>query len=174
MAHVGRALVVCAAAWFAGYVCRPWSFSRGKAWLVPQVAPYSAYAGALRLDGPTLANLELLENCCGASEGSLMACLDTCASPGPHLAFIRQLHLHQAARSGLLDGCMQDCMQLVRAQHMCVCFWLLLSTLLWALCDTCIILPHWSRPSVSDRMHAYSVLVSPSFNKVCGRQAGGG
>ena len=48
------------------------------------MAPYSAYAGALRLDGPTLANLELLENCCGASEGSLMACLDTCASPGAH------------------------------------------------------------------------------------------
>ncbi|KAK9846574.1 hypothetical protein WJX81_006840 [Elliptochloris bilobata] len=46
------------------------------------VAPYSAYAGALRLDGPTLANLELLENSCGTAEGSLMACLDTCASPG--------------------------------------------------------------------------------------------
>ena len=47
-----------------------------------QVAPYSAYAGALRLDGPTLANLELLENSGGTSEGSLMACLDSCASPG--------------------------------------------------------------------------------------------
>ena len=64
-------------------------------WLVPQVAPYSAYAGALRLDGPTLANLELLENCCGASEGSLMACLDTCASPGAHLALRRPVDAHR-------------------------------------------------------------------------------
>lgn len=47
-----------------------------------QVAPYSAYAGALRLDGPTLANLEVLENSDGGAEGSLMACLDTCVSPG--------------------------------------------------------------------------------------------
>ena len=40
------------------------------------------YAAALCLDGPTLANLELLEGSNGEAEGSLLAALDTCASPG--------------------------------------------------------------------------------------------
>ncbi len=44
--------------------------------------PYAAYAGALCLDGPTLTNLELLEGSTGSSEGSLLSCLDTCASAG--------------------------------------------------------------------------------------------
>ena len=46
------------------------------------MVPYAAYAGALCLDGPTLTNLELLESSAGSSEGSLLACLDTCASAG--------------------------------------------------------------------------------------------
>ena len=46
--------------------------------------PYSAYAGALCLDGPTLTNLELLESSTGSSEGSLLACLDSCASAGAY------------------------------------------------------------------------------------------
>ncbi|KAK9819817.1 hypothetical protein WJX72_002734 [[Myrmecia] bisecta] len=46
------------------------------------VVPYDMYKSALRLDGPTLTNLELLEGSGGGLEGSLMACLDTCASPG--------------------------------------------------------------------------------------------
>ena len=50
-----------------------------------QVMPYAAYAGALCLDGPTLTNLELLESSAGSSEGSLLACLDSCASAGVHL-----------------------------------------------------------------------------------------
>ena len=40
------------------------------------------YAAALCLDGPTLANLELLEGSNGEAEGSLLAALDTCTSPG--------------------------------------------------------------------------------------------
>lgn len=44
--------------------------------------PYDMYAAALCLDGPTLANLELLEGSSGEAEGSLLAALDTCASPG--------------------------------------------------------------------------------------------
>ena len=43
------------------------------------------YAAALRLDGPTLANLELLENNTGESAGSLLSCLDTCACAGGDL-----------------------------------------------------------------------------------------
>lgn len=46
------------------------------------VMPYELYAAALCLDGPTLANLELLEGSGGEAEGSLLAALDTCASPG--------------------------------------------------------------------------------------------
>jgi hypothetical protein len=46
------------------------------------VVPYDLYAAALCLDGPTLANLELLEGSGGDAEGSLLAALDTCASPG--------------------------------------------------------------------------------------------
>ncbi|KAL3140400.1 hypothetical protein ABBQ38_004660 [Trebouxia sp. C0009 RCD-2024] len=46
------------------------------------VVPYDLYAAALCLDGPTLANLELLEGSGGEAEGSLLAALDTCASPG--------------------------------------------------------------------------------------------
>lgn len=46
------------------------------------VMPYELYAAALCLDGPTLANLELLEGSGGDSEGSLLAALDSCASPG--------------------------------------------------------------------------------------------
>ncbi len=52
-------------------------------WLQAQlVVPYDLYAAALCLDGPTLANLELLEGSGGDAEGSLLAALDTCASPG--------------------------------------------------------------------------------------------
>ena len=47
-----------------------------------QVVSYETYAGALCLDGPTLTNLELLENTTCGTEGSLLARLDTCASPG--------------------------------------------------------------------------------------------
>lgn len=50
-----------------------------------QVMAYAAYSGALCLDGPTLTNLELLESSAGSSEGSLLACLDSCASAGVHL-----------------------------------------------------------------------------------------
>ena len=46
------------------------------------MVPYDLYAAALCLDGPTLANLELLEGSGGDAEGSLLAALDTCASPG--------------------------------------------------------------------------------------------
>ena len=46
------------------------------------MVPYDLYAAALCLDGPTLANLELLEGSGGNAEGSLLAALDTCASPG--------------------------------------------------------------------------------------------
>lgn len=46
------------------------------------VVPYDLYAAALCLDGPTLANLELLEGSGGDAEGSLLAALDSCASPG--------------------------------------------------------------------------------------------
>jgi DNA mismatch repair ATPase MutS len=46
------------------------------------VLSYEAYAAALCLDGPTLANLELLEGSDGSAQGSLLATLDTCASPG--------------------------------------------------------------------------------------------
>ena len=47
-----------------------------------QVVPFATYAGALCLDGSTLTNLELLESSAGGSEGSLLACLDCCASAG--------------------------------------------------------------------------------------------
>ncbi len=45
------------------------------------------YEHALRLDGPTLANLELLENSEGGAAGSLLSRLDTCVSPGLLLKF---------------------------------------------------------------------------------------
>lgn len=48
---------------------------------VPAI-PMQLYAAALRLDGPTLANLELLENNMGESAGSLLSRLDTCACAG--------------------------------------------------------------------------------------------
>ena len=47
-----------------------------------QVAPYDLFEAALRLDGPTLQNLELLETQEGECKGSLMSVLDTCASAG--------------------------------------------------------------------------------------------
>lgn len=46
------------------------------------VVPYEQYEGALRLDGPTLQNLELLETQDGGAKGSLLSYLDTCASAG--------------------------------------------------------------------------------------------
>lgn len=63
-----------------------------------QVVSYETYAGALCLDGPTLTNLELLENTTGGTEGSLLARLDTCASPGIALTFcVHKLsHCHLA------------------------------------------------------------------------------
>ena len=56
------------------------------------VVPYDLYAAALCLDGPTLANLELLEGSAGEAEGSLLAALDTCASPGKLIAWRKQNH----------------------------------------------------------------------------------
>ena len=47
-----------------------------------QVAPYDLFEAALRLDGPTLQNLDLLETQEGETKGSLMSVLDTCASAG--------------------------------------------------------------------------------------------
>lgn len=47
-----------------------------------QVVPYDLFEAALRLDGPTLQNLDLLETEDGQSKGSLMAMLDTCTSAG--------------------------------------------------------------------------------------------
>ena len=55
------------------------------------MVPYDLYAAALCLDGPTLANLELLEGSSGEAEGSLLAAMDTCASPGTKLPY--QLHV---------------------------------------------------------------------------------
>ena len=48
------------------------------------------YEHALRLDGPTLANLELLENSEGGASGSLLSRLDTCVTPGPQLTSCRE------------------------------------------------------------------------------------
>lgn len=53
--------------------------------MIHMTAVHSAaqlYAAALRLDGPTLANLELLENSTGESAGSLLSRLDSCACAG--------------------------------------------------------------------------------------------
>ena len=47
-----------------------------------QVVSYDTYAGAMRLDGPTLGNLEVLATPEGGPEGSLLARLDTCVYPG--------------------------------------------------------------------------------------------
>ena len=47
-----------------------------------QVVPYELFAGALRLDGPTLGNLEILATPEGSTEGSLLARLDSCVYPG--------------------------------------------------------------------------------------------
>jgi len=74
-----------------------------------QVVPFAAYAGALCLDGPTLTNLELLESSAGSSEGSLLACLDCCASAGlpkshPPI-FSLQGHLLLALYSGAKTVC---------------------------------------------------------------------
>ena len=40
------------------------------------------YTGAMRLDGPTLGNLEILSTPEGSAEGSLLARLDSCVYPG--------------------------------------------------------------------------------------------
>lgn len=40
------------------------------------------FAAALKLDGPTLVNLELLESSLGGPVGSLLACLDSCVTSG--------------------------------------------------------------------------------------------
>ena len=47
-----------------------------------QVVPYEMYAGAMRLDGPTLGNLEVLTTPEGHPQGSLLARIDTCVYPG--------------------------------------------------------------------------------------------
>ena len=47
-----------------------------------QVVPFDVYEGALRLDGPTLQNLEILETQDGGAPGSLLSYLDDCASAG--------------------------------------------------------------------------------------------
>ena len=46
-----------------------------------QVIPYELYEAALRLDGPTLQNLDVLEHE-GRAEGCLLSYLDTCGSSG--------------------------------------------------------------------------------------------
>ena len=46
------------------------------------MVPYDLFEAALRLDGPTLQNLDLLEAEDGQVKGSLMAMLDTCTSAG--------------------------------------------------------------------------------------------
>jgi DNA mismatch repair ATPase MutS len=48
------------------------------------VVPHELYSEAMRLDGATLANLDILE-ANGAVEGSLLARLDTCATPGVYI-----------------------------------------------------------------------------------------
>ena len=40
------------------------------------------FSAALKLDGPTLTNLELLESSLGGPVGSLLARLDSCVTPG--------------------------------------------------------------------------------------------
>eukprot|EP00884_Botryococcus_braunii_P000476 jgi/Botrbrau1/10429/Bobra.0133s0036.1 len=47
------------------------------------VMPHRLYSQTMRLDGATLANLDILETSEGV-EGSLLARLDSCASPGGH------------------------------------------------------------------------------------------
>lgn len=60
------------------------------------------YERALRLDGPTLANLELLENSEGGAEGSLLARLDSCHSAGiPLPTAINSLTLLQSLKAFL-------------------------------------------------------------------------
>ena len=52
-----------------------------------QVVPYELFAGALCLDGPTLQNLDLLENQeDGCTRVTLMSVLDNCASAGTPLS----------------------------------------------------------------------------------------
>ena len=69
------------------------------------VVPYDMYAAALCLDGPTLANLELLEGSSGEAEGSLLAALDTCTSPGAvRLLLIAFVHYVSYPSMDLLSG----------------------------------------------------------------------
>ena len=70
------------------------------------MVPYDLYAAALCLDGPTLANLELLEGSGGDAEGSLLAALDTCASPGkPHQQQQLLSFMHNARISCMCHSC---------------------------------------------------------------------
>lgn len=54
----------------------------GNDWRSKQVAPYELYEGALRMDGPTLQNLEILATQDGGRRGSLLDHLDSCHSAG--------------------------------------------------------------------------------------------
>ena len=55
-----------------------------------QVMPYDMYEGALRMDGATLINLDLVETSDGGIKGSLLSCLDTCASAGASHTYYQQ------------------------------------------------------------------------------------
>ena len=59
------------------------------------------YAGAMRLDGPTLGNLEVLATPEGHPQGSLLARIDTCVYPG---ALCGLVQLATAAVCGPAEG----------------------------------------------------------------------
>lgn len=67
------------------------------------MVPYDLYEGALRMDGPTLQNLDLLETREGSLQGSLLSYLDSCASAG---AVIRCISgKHQRRKTGPFLAC---------------------------------------------------------------------
>lgn len=68
-----------------------------------QVAPYDLFEAALRLDGPSLQNLDLLETQEGESKGSLMSVVDTCASAGSKLISIPSIDDLTFPRNRLLN-----------------------------------------------------------------------
>ena len=65
------------------------------------------YAAALRLDGPTLANLELLENSTGESAGSLLWRLDSCACAGGALGLPTPVSRAMNVQAVRMDGSAQ-------------------------------------------------------------------
>ena len=75
----GRACGARTAAALASHLRR---LSR-RALAAAEVRPHRVYArGRLRLDGPTLENLELLAGADGGAAGSLLSRIDSCCSPG--------------------------------------------------------------------------------------------